>query len=813
MSPGIKHDVLRIFLASPGDVQEERDRAQALVDELNEALADSLQCQLRLLKWESVEPGYGRPQEIINRKVDRCDIFLGLLHRRWGQPTGADYTSGFEEEFERALERRRDTGDPEIMIIFKTVEHTDDPGPQLQQVLEFKERLREQREVLYREVDSVNEWEEKLRKWLLRHFANIASDLGRAQNAEFDATEDMGRRPRETGTETPLNGQAADSLPGQVIEAAERVVTRSNQTNITSLYDLIYDVEGADIVRLYLATATGFRVRLTEEPLSTHDANSIFNYRHTIQPSASELSLLFRSMLHDSNVLIPGWYWFQHTTAGLAELLSWIAMFDRKSTVRTRAVDLLTRARVHPDNLPENYWGHVSVDGDSDVQSAVLSYLRSVPDPDPGIELLDNLRGEGTTFDDVDLNLTEDALQIRRDANAQLLEHLTDEVVDDLIVDAFMGDRDDLDTDTLLDSVDANSSDIRLLVVGSLLERGELTVDDARSLTEDDDHRIRALAYRRLVDSEEEDVTASVIVSEVEYQTKLKISRQYPDWIQELGVAKWDLLADLFRQLSFEEIRDAVGWTASGPAAYRVLATEYFQPFQEQLRADFNNDFRRVRKETLDQIEQDFSSQVREAVNDRWKEEIDGFLRLQFSASALAGLAEHGEPQDIEYAYDYLDASYEFVIDEAIKVVRRFGSETDADRLVTVARNSYGATRTLSLDTALELTDDPHTLWRELLELEDSRVISETIRVFSRHGYEFEAPLRWLLKNSDKLTRECALAALVRSQDDEEMGQMLATYTENESYYYDVVAWLDRLQYAPLPLNDSFQSELLAKLE
>src|SRR5437868_5951850 len=106
--------VLRIFLASPGDLQDERLAAKRVVDEVL-PLARELRLSIELLGWEDTLPGVGRPQELINTDVSSADLFVGLLWRRWGQPTGKPgYTSGFEEEFKSAVDRRGATGDPEI---------------------------------------------------------------------------------------------------------------------------------------------------------------------------------------------------------------------------------------------------------------------------------------------------------------------------------------------------------------------------------------------------------------------------------------------------------------------------------------------------------------------------------------------------------------------------------------------------------------------------------------------------------------------------------------------------------------------------
>jgi hypothetical protein len=67
--------------------------------------------------WEDTLPGYNRPQELINKDVDACELFIGILWRRWGQESGK-FSSGFEEEFVRVKERKIRTDSPELWLFF-----------------------------------------------------------------------------------------------------------------------------------------------------------------------------------------------------------------------------------------------------------------------------------------------------------------------------------------------------------------------------------------------------------------------------------------------------------------------------------------------------------------------------------------------------------------------------------------------------------------------------------------------------------------------------------------------------------------------
>ena len=170
---GDTHKVIRVFIASPGGLEEERRLFYEILGEVNRSKANAMGIQLEPLGWEDTLPGFGRPQELINEDVKRCDLMIMLLWKRWGTPTG-EYSSGFEEEYELAKRLREEGDKPEIMLYFRKVsdDMLADPGPQLRQVLNFKEKIESERKFFYKPYEDKNQWEkifrEHLSKWLDR---------------------------------------------------------------------------------------------------------------------------------------------------------------------------------------------------------------------------------------------------------------------------------------------------------------------------------------------------------------------------------------------------------------------------------------------------------------------------------------------------------------------------------------------------------------------------------------------------------------------------------------------------------------------
>ena len=137
--------ILRIVVASPGDVQAERNALSTVVEELNHGIARDRGVRLELARWETdAYPGFHPegPQGLIDPilRIETCDILIGIFWKRFGTPV-TDAQSGTEHEFRLGYEAWKQTRRPHIMVYFnqraytpKTREETDQWG----QVLDFQ---------------------------------------------------------------------------------------------------------------------------------------------------------------------------------------------------------------------------------------------------------------------------------------------------------------------------------------------------------------------------------------------------------------------------------------------------------------------------------------------------------------------------------------------------------------------------------------------------------------------------------------------------------------------------------------------------
>jgi predicted ATPase len=130
-----------LFISSPGDVADERQRAFAVVERLQQEFSETL--SLEPLLWEqeaqlaTAEPRTHSPADF--------DIYATVVGSRLGSPPGSQltrrdgslYTSSTEFEFEAAVDGYRANGKPELLVYRKSFPVEQTATPQFEEVTAF----------------------------------------------------------------------------------------------------------------------------------------------------------------------------------------------------------------------------------------------------------------------------------------------------------------------------------------------------------------------------------------------------------------------------------------------------------------------------------------------------------------------------------------------------------------------------------------------------------------------------------------------------------------------------------------------------
>lgn len=347
--------VYRVLIASPSDVEEEREIAVRVIQEWNDLYSYTRKVTLLPLRWEThTAPEYGtRPQEVINRTiVDQCDLLVGVFWTRLGSPTG-EADSGTLEEIARV----GDAGKP-VMLYFSKAGIDPDllDLTQIEKLKEFKSKTYPKG--LIESYKSVIEFRDKFSKQLELRVRDLQKNEGTADiplSLEFlsgDSNELIGKKAKIV-IEKPVV-KNLEEVPAEHRKIISKLLVKKIQQQTVIPINLAIDNSGSSGVRnlyveLNLKSSTK-NSTLSDSPSRGLKSSSFFSSFNLLFESKSKSKLANL----DSDAL-------QETNEGWKLVFDWDAIQPQ----RTRAIKqslyysseksstLLATAKVFADSFPE----------------------------------------------------------------------------------------------------------------------------------------------------------------------------------------------------------------------------------------------------------------------------------------------------------------------------------------------------------------------------------------------------------------------------------------------------------------------------
>lgn len=224
----------RIFVASPGGLDEFRRGFRTTVEKYNDADAVRRGALFIPVGWEQTLGGMGRPQHIINADLRECDYCVLVLRDRWGSAadTAPGSPTGTEEEYQLACQLYADVHAAmrQIVVFFVAVDpgHMSDPGQQLAKVLEFRKKVEQEKTLLFHQVEREEDFEDVVR----RHLADWTHGHERMASGAID--------PPVQSVEEAMAGdsdlQTDAAVPAaEPIAAAAELISQARYTEAESL--------------------------------------------------------------------------------------------------------------------------------------------------------------------------------------------------------------------------------------------------------------------------------------------------------------------------------------------------------------------------------------------------------------------------------------------------------------------------------------------------------------------------------------------------------------------------------------------------
>jgi tetratricopeptide (TPR) repeat protein len=151
---------LRIFLASPGDLEDERAAVRACVEDQQAGRDGQSGVTYEVIEWDRVRGTARRTQEAIDELIAESHFMIVLFKRAWGSAPGSPwgYTSGTEEELFTGL---LELGQPEQPMRDVWVGFIDDSDPD-QHIVDLRQQIIDRHSLLFESIADADDLRVKL---------------------------------------------------------------------------------------------------------------------------------------------------------------------------------------------------------------------------------------------------------------------------------------------------------------------------------------------------------------------------------------------------------------------------------------------------------------------------------------------------------------------------------------------------------------------------------------------------------------------------------------------------------------------------
>ena len=798
-SQGVYRKIIKVFLGSPGDLEEERKAAKVIVEEENANHANALGYHIDLVGWEDTVSQRRRAQDAINVDLDQCEYFVGLMWKKWGTPPGPEghpYSSGFEEEYRRSVERHEKSGKPEISLLFKNIPKDDlsDVGKQLEKVLAFQKEINEEKKQYYQKFHDLRDFEQRFRAII----AKFLKDQ-QLEDSKSEAHEPQQPRQKDERGKDQRSGEKQSQMfePGAMGFIEDFVAKEHDGDNAYS---------AAEAARFRLLACSISQSGNDSIQLGTHDANLIYRDLRGVEFSARELSGLISAALEslDSST-VPLWHWIFLPSYNIKSELPFRTLWGGEKHRRS-AFKLLEILSVAPKDFESSFdstefpelWFSESVS--DELVIAAIEYLGVVGDD--GLQI-NWAKFVGSSEANVSRAAVRSLARIKSqisttDALRFVAEHESVDLGSEL-TGHLLSNINSIETEVLRGCLKNKTRTFRVAIATELFERTALTKADAHLLCESAEADIRLIGANALAQQ-----NPGLTLSDVR---RLLVK---PQKSNSLGFLVSPQDRDYPGEEAYEDYK--VGALCRMPYQ-NLLEVQKDESFfsTEATIALYRGHFRKVKidleKNLLDGFEE-FCAGRRDAIEGSGgapSEAVYNFVReglVQSSLEAFSAKAQKPELTTVRRVVDDCDVRFST---EVVEFFAKYGDWEDAARIATLSgKMKYGPG--LSLLSFIDHSMDYQLAARTILKLGAKRIadiwmldLPNQVRVqivvqmpkklFS--AFDDQGIIDMLLWDSDVVREVVALKAILCLSKARLRKILNAYYLVDGSYYYNAIFWLD----------------------
>lgn len=806
--------IIRVFLASPGDLGEERQAAKDAVDEVNATTAKPQGYQIDLYGWEDTISAAGRPQAIINEELKQCELFIGMLWAKWGTPPDNDgvHTSGFEEEFVLASQMRASDGAPELRMYFKAVDadRMKDPGRELSKVLTFRDKLIAEKAILFENFSDTAEYSRKLRLGLA-DYINRKQQRGAAIEQNNEVTESVSA-PQANESQLANQPQEAESDRAAFLENfAHKLRGIEHHSSISAF----------EIARLRLAAAALSWHGNDEPELGAHDANLIYRNKKSLRLEPLEVRRLAEfglAALQAQNK--PLWSWLGSAMEKSADWLA-VATWSERSPMRKGAFEaaklghfqILDNAHIDRKKTVKYLLNRDDVEAQKDA----LEYLKSFGNEEDCKEIEERLEtAPGATS----RNYLESALGIKLRYNPTDAAHLAVrsrfDTLDEQLLLETLNNFPCLPADQLHLGLEHRNPEVRRACLFELGKRKLATAEIGRRFADDESLGVRQAALS-IIEQFEPELPLIDISKILEKHKRLQSG---------LGFSPGGF--DLEGYRAFQKVKsERLG---RRPAAqlqamidnnetdsdfvYFALARREFDTRINELRFNFDDRFLTYYEKQLG------APPVGKDALESHKSLSDHY-RKKYLREALDLLIARPSLEDLMRIRIAIDDGAVDISSNDIDYLKKFGDWSDIERLANMSekydgdrRGIFGLGKSLMPESAKAIYTICRSSFVELVSAEmthslKAQILAQATQAEIRSLTD-ETLGQLLVIENDGLRKVTALMAVI-SLGPRRARKLLATHLSGDRYYYNVMHWLDLVVAFPYEEAKAIAKRALAK--
>ena len=698
------------------------------------------------------------------------------------------------------MARRANSGSPEIALFFKEIpkEFMEDPGGDLKRVLEFKEKLIAEKEILFKEFPTVRELEPLVRKKVIAYVNSVRAADAASEPKEVKAKPTDSEPEKENGEKKNL-----DSSPF----SAEDFAFLENFVDRIGRKDAMADLSASDVARFRLLANSISKPGNEEMALGVHDINILFSARTGgVKLSKRETIRLARlGFRHLSNENVPLWCWYSdlsHSRLDIAFVSSFVVGTSDDEKVGAFSVLGALERELPKDN------GHIkrkdildawfSEKSSARVRSAALEYLTKMG-------TAEDYAVAKKEYDGSDLGTSRKALECmvgillrtgQRNSAQQLVLESQFGSLDADILQAVLDGFENVETEKLLRGLEHLNAEVRLRALKVLLGRDSLNEEMVERLSGDTNALVRNEAITALLK-----LGRSFTEEEVK---KILITEGDSDKKGEEFFARYQL--ESLKQFSEKELTRKVEISLIlDDDAYFVRVERYFAKHVKELRRDIDDTFKAYFEERIRRVETSFgdSSDSKDLVKKiKGSEDLH---RKRPTRQGLDILCRAGKSEDLQRIRSNLQGGYTGASKADAKYLGKYGEWTDILLLSNVEVEMLSVPQAALLADYYE--DFQGEVAKAILRISRGNPVSELFAlempaVILKKTIELCAKSRFSKISHDTLfgflnhespdVRKAASIKAVQTFSVKQIKSILREYVSGDKYrYYNVIHWLD----------------------